>query len=75
MTDEIRVESFCRLATGTGFKVTVADRVFAVFMHRFGKQDVTPLDGGDPPTTAVRATIVAAVRADLRGYDWQGARE
>jgi hypothetical protein len=72
---EIHVESFCRLATGTGFRVTLGGRVFAVFMHRFGKQDVTPLDGNLPLDDATRAEIVAAVQADLRGYDWQGARE
>jgi hypothetical protein len=44
-------------------------------MHRFGKQDVTPLDGNLPLDDATRAEIVAAVQADLRGYDWQGARE
>lgn len=76
VTNEIHVESFCRLATGTGFKVDYEGRPYAVFLHRFGKQDVTPLDGLHPPlSNADTQEILDAVTAHLRGFDWQGGRE
>ncbi len=73
ITSTIDVESFCRLATGSGYKVSHDGRRYAVFLHRFGKQDITALDNRPlPPDTS---EILDAVQNYVRGFDWQGGRE